>query len=259
MFQTIEIEIQNRVATLWLNRPEVRNAFNGTMILEIYQGFQELSRINDLRLVVIRGRGNAFCSGADLNWMREVKEYSLEKNMEDGLALGKCLAEIYYFPKPVVVVAHGAVIGGGIGLVSAADISLASNDATFLFSEVTIGLVPAVISPFVIKRVGLSKSKELMMLGDRFSGEDAFRFGLINRVADSQDLEVCLQQTISKLLKNSPASLIKTKELLNHIETFSEEDSVTRYTARILAHTRRSEDGQEGMNAFLEKRTPNWK
>jgi methylglutaconyl-CoA hydratase len=259
MYKTIEVEYSQQVATVWLNRPEVRNAFNDLMVHELHQAFDELANIEQLRVVVLRGRGNSFCSGADLNWMREVIEYDYEKNVEESLMLAKCLSAIYYFPRPVIALAQGAVIGGGLGILSATDISITSHKTLFSLSEVTIGLVPAVISPYIIRRVGSAKARELMLLGEKFSGDEAVTYGLINIVTDDHDLETRLKSVVSGILQNSPLSLLKTKELLNHIGSINDEESVMRYTAKVIAHARVSEDGQEGMAAFLEKRKPVWK
>ncbi len=259
MFQTIEVESKNQVTTIWLNRPDVRNAFNDVMIQELHTAFEELANDEHLRLVVLRGRGNTFCSGADLNWMRKVVDYDYEKNVMDGLAFAKCLSVIFHFPRPVIALVQNSVIGGGNGFLAVSDISIASRKTIFSFSEVSIGLVPAVISPYIIKRIGQTKAREWMLTSERFTAQEAEKYGLVNMVLDDNDLEPMLDSIISRILQNSPLSLLKTKEVLNNLSTISDEESMMRYTAKVIAHARISKEGQEGMTAFLEKRKPVWK
>lgn len=259
MFETIEVENNQQVATVWLNRPDVHNAFNDLMVNELHTAFEELANEPLLRAVILRGRGNTFCSGADLNWMRKVVDYDYESNVTESLALAKCLSVIFHFPCPVIVLAQNSVMGGGNGLLAVSDISIASRETIFSFSEVSIGLVPAVIAPYIIKRVGQTKAREWMLMGSRFTADEAEKYGLINMVLDDNDLEPMLVTIVSRILQNSPLSLFKTKQLLNNLSTIGDEESMIRYTAKVMAHARVSSDGQEGMSAFLEKRKPVWK
>lgn len=258
MYHTIEIEHQPKVTTVWLNRPEVRNAFNDLMVQELHAAFIELENDPHLRVVVLRGRGNVFCSGADLAWMQKVANYDYEKNIAESLSLAQCINTIFHFSRPVVALAQGAVYGGGNGLLAAADIAIASKNTLFAFSEVTIGLVPAVISPYIVKKTGYAKATEWMLTGNKFTSEEALRHGLVNMVMEDADMEPMLAGVVSKLVSNSPSSLLRTKELLHSLSLFTDEKSLMKHTAKIIAQARVSSDGQEGMNAFIEKRKPIW-
>ena len=162
-FTTLETQITNQVATIWLNRPDIRNAFNEVMISELIQAFNEVAVIEAVLVIVLRGRGKSFCAGADLNWMRDVAGYSYEQNLKESLQLSDCFYTIYNSPKPTIAVVHGAAIGGANGLLSACDMAICDDETTFSLSEVKIGIVPACISPYVIKRVGEYGARELML------------------------------------------------------------------------------------------------
>lgn len=257
-FQTIVIEYKNQVATLWLNRPEIHNAFNEVMIREVIEAFKTLSEDDEVRAIVLRGKGKSFCAGADLNWMRDVAGYSYEQNYEESLNLSKCFYSIYTSPKPTIAVVHGAAIGGANGLLAACDIAIADNNTTFSLSEVKIGIVPACISPYVTKRVGEYGSRELMLTGKRFKGEEAQYHRLVNKSMDASEIEAHLEETLALLKTSGPKAMGHCKNLLNDISNNLNLDEALVYTAKIIAEIRASEEGQEGMSAFLEKRKPNW-
>ena len=257
-YTAIETESSNRIATIWLNRPEVHNAFNETMIAEITHAVNELGKEPAIRLVVLRGRGKSFCAGADLNWMKAVANYTREENYQESLRLSDCFYAIYTCPKPVISIVHGAAIGGANGLIAASDIAYCEDETIFSLSEVKIGLVPAVISPYVIKRIGEMDARELMLTGKRIQGKEAERLRLVNRSFPAFDLEENLKQFVSLILSSGPQAVSICKQLIHDVSnTHTMEESRTE-TAKIIADIRASAEGQEGMAAFLEKRTPAW-
>jgi len=258
-YETIEFILdKNKVGTIWLNRPEIHNAFNEIMISEILDCIIKINENKDVKIVVLRGRGKSFCAGADLNWMRNVASYSYKENLEESLQLSKCFHAIYTCNKPTIAVVHGAAIGGANGLLAACDFAFCDENTTFSLSEVKIGVIPACISPYVIKRVGEYGSKELMLTGKRFKGTEAKCFKLVNESLNMEDLEDHLTSIIKLLKTSGPAAMTQCKELIYNISNKLTLDEALEYTAKMIAEIRASEEGQEGMAAFLEKRKPNW-
>ncbi len=257
-YTTIELIIENEVGTIWLNRPQIHNAFNEVMIAEIIDMFDEISKMNNVRIVVLRGRGKSFCAGADLNWMRNVAKYSYEDNYKESLNLSICFHKIYTCPKPTIAMVHGAAIGGANGLLAACDFAYADNNTTFSLSEVKIGIVPACISPYVNKRVSEYGSKELMLTGKRFKGPEAEHHRLVNKSMPADEMENHVEELIALLKTSGPKAIDHCKNLLYEINNNLNLDQAIEYTAKMIADIRASEEGQEGMAAFLEKRKPNW-
>jgi methylglutaconyl-CoA hydratase len=257
-YTTLKLEIQDGIATIILARPEIRNAFNEIMIAEITDAFTEAGSMKDVRIIILRGEGKAFCAGADLNWMRDVSKYSFEQNYTESLRLSECFYTIYTSPKPSIAVVHGAAIGGANGLLAACDIAVCESDTVFSLSEVKIGLIPACISPYVIKRVGEFPARELMLTGRRFTGTEAEKLKLVNKSLPSEELEVYLEQTMQLLLSSGPEATARCKELIGTVANNITLEEVKAYTANMIAQTRCSAEGQEGMAAFLEKRNPKW-
>ena len=257
-YQTIEITADKSVSTIWLNRPEVRNAFNAGMVAELAESFEELGSNSSVRVIVIRGRGKAFCAGADLNWMRESVTYSREKNYREAMQLSECFYKIYSCPKPVITLVHGASTGGANGLVAASDIAISADDTVFSLSEVKIGLVPAVISPYIIKRIGEFPARELMLTAKRIHGREAAERGLVNHSYPEEELDQELAKLIEQLIEGGPGALRITKELVFDVCNNLTLSSTIEKTAGIIAEIRTSGEGQEGMSAFLEKRKPRW-
>jgi methylglutaconyl-CoA hydratase len=257
-YDTIKVELNGTIGTIYLNRPEIHNAFNHKMVLEIIAALSSLSNDHNLRILLIRGNGKSFCSGADLNWMRDVVEFDHEKNYNESLLLANCLHTIYHFPVPVISFGHGSVIGGGNGFLATADFAVCTKNTNFAINEVTIGLVPAVISYFIIRRTGINKAKELMLSGQRFNGTEAEKWGLVNYAIDETDADDFIKSLIRKLIKNSPQALRSTKNLLNKSDLFHGENEFLKESAEIISKARNSKDGQEGMRSFLEKRPPVW-
>lgn len=257
-YNTLEVGIAGKIATIWLNRPEIRNAFNEKMISELIKAFNEVSALENVRVVVLRGRGKAFCAGADLNWMRDVVDYTYDENLSESLQLSECFNTIYNCPIPTVAVVHGAAIGGANGLLAACDMVICADDTVFSLSEVKIGIVPACISPFVMKRVGEIGSKELMLTGRRINGKEAEWFRLVNKSLPENDLNTYLEELTGMLLTSGPKAVGHCKILIDQVSNkLTLKESLT-YTAQMIAEIRSSEEGQEGMAAFLEKRKPGW-
>ena len=257
-YKTIELHKENEVGTIWLNRPEIHSAFNEVMIAELISIFDEIKEMNDVRIVILRGRGKSFCAGADLNWMRNVAKYSYEDNYKESLNLSICFHKIYTCPKPTIAMVHGAAIGGANGLLAACDFAYADNNTTFSLSEVKIGIVPACISPYVNKRVSEYGSKELMLTGKRFKGPEAEHHRLVNKSMSAHEMEKHVEELIALLKTSGPKAIDHCKNLLYEINNNLNLDQAIEYTAKMIADIRASEEGQEGMAAFLEKRKPNW-
>ena len=257
-YNTISIQEQNHTVTLWLNRPKVHNAINGEMIFELLHFFNEIACNKQIRVVVIRGKGESFCAGADLNWMKEVTQYNFDQNYLESQTLAKCLYAIKSCSKVVVSVVHGAVMGGANGLVAASDIVIAANTAYFALSEVSLGLVPAVISLYVTDKIGSSQALRLMLMAEKFSSVEAERIGLVHYVVEESGLDYKLEEIVYKLLRNSPDAILRTKNLLQQLKELHDSEAIIKYTSEVIAKARISEDGQEGMRAFFNKRLPNW-
>lgn len=257
-FETIQFEKKDEIATVWLNRPDIRNAFNEVMIAELIEVFEALNAMEDVRLVLLRGRGKSFCAGADLNWMRNVVNYGYEQNYRESYQLSKCFHTIYTAAKPTIAVVHGAAIGGANGLLAACDFAYADDETVFSLSEVKIGVVPACISPYVIKRVGEYGSRELMLTGRRFKGKDAEHHKLVNKSLPGDQLEDYVNETINLLMTSGPQAMSHCKRLIYDVSNKIDLYDALDYTARMIAEIRASDEGQEGMASFLEKRKPNW-
>jgi methylglutaconyl-CoA hydratase len=257
-YNTLELKITNQTATIWLNRPEIHNAFNEVMIGELIKAFNEVSALDDVRVVMLRGRGKSFCAGADLNWRRDVAQYSYEQNYQESLQLSDCFFTIYNCPKPTIAVVHGAAIGGANGLLSACDMAICDDETVFSLSEVKIGIVPACISPYVIKRVGEYGAKELMLTGKRIRGKEAEHFRLVNKSLPDIELQAYLDELISLLKSSGPKAMAQCKTLIDQVSNKITLTEALSYTAQMIAEIRASEEGQEGMAAFLEKRKAKW-
>lgn len=256
-YKTLLAEHKEAVARITLNRPEVHNAFNAVLITELTRAFEEVKADPSIRVVVLTGKGKSFCAGADLNWMREIVHYSFEQNLEESLQLAECLHTIFALPKPTVAMVNGTAIGGGNGLLAACDMAVAADEAVFGLSEVKIGLVPAAISPYVIRKIGESRAREYFLTGKRIPAKKAKEIGLVNDVVPRPELENKVQELVDLLLTSGPEALASCKELIFKVPGMSLEEA-KEFTARMIANLRVSAEGQEGMAAFLEKRKPGW-
>lgn len=257
-FQTIEFEQKNDLGIVWLNRPEIHNAFNEVMISELIECFEAINEMKDIRVVILRGKGKSFCAGADLNWMRGVANYSYEQNFKESLNLSKCFYTIYTCKKPTIAIVHGAAIGGANGLLASCDFAYADDNTTLSLSEVKIGIIPACISPYVMKRVGEYGSKELMISGKRIKGPEAEYHRLVNKSLPSNELDEYVNSVIDLLRTSGPVAMTQCKNLIFNIANKETIEEALGSTAKMIAEIRASEEGQEGMAAFLEKRKPNW-
>jgi len=254
---TIRLEVADRVATVTLARPEIHNAFNEVMIAELNDLFAQLAEDPSVRVVVLTGAGKSFCAGADLHWMGKMVSYSFEENFEDSMKLAELMHRMYAHPCPTICRVNGATVGGGTGLVAACDIAIASTSAFFSLSEVRIGLVPACIGPYVVKRIGEARARELFLTGERIPAEKAAQIGLVNAAVPEADLDSEVRKRVELMLKCGPEALKAAKKLLEGV-TARAASELKEFTAEMIAQLRVSEEGQEGMKAFLAKRTPRW-
>ncbi len=253
--ETIKIAIDRGVARVTLNRPEVHNAFNATVIEELNQTFENLAQDPAARVIVLAGEGKSFSAGADIDWMRSQAHASDDENRASGRRMANLFETIDRCPKPVVARVQGAALGGGSGLVCSVDLAIAGPKALFGFTEVRLGIVPAVISPFVMRRLGFSEARARFLTGSRFGAEEALRIGMVHAVADNLDEEV--DKTVRALLSGATGAQAATKSLMRQIwETPHAEQ--TAITAQATAQARGSDEGREGLGAFLDKRKPRW-
>lgn len=256
-YKTIILNVKGQIAEVILNRPEIHNALNDELINELYGAFTYLNNSNDIRVIILTGNGKSFCSGADLNWMKSVVNYSFEQNYQESLKLAKLMFLIFTHSKPVIAKINGSAIGGGVGLMSVCDIIIANEESKFGLSEVRLGLVPAAISPFVISRIGEARARELFITGERISAKRAVELNLVNYVVPLDKLNDLVNEKVQNILQNGPEAVKTVKEMIFYVSQ-NKFPELQEYTARLIANLRISEEGQEGMNAFLEKRKPNW-
>lgn len=251
-FNTIKIQLGESVAWIDLNRPEVRNALNDVMIRELTEVFDWLNSRSDVRVVVVRGIGKCFCAGADLEYMRAMVHYSYNQNLEDAQRLSKLFQTIHFCSKAIIVEVHGACIGGGNGIVAAADVVIAEQTTKFAFTEVRLGLTPATISPFVVAKIGNAAARELMLTGRRFTADEAKTFGLVNVVVDEGGLLEAERQYVDHFLHASPDAVAECKHLLRLVSgTADPYNPLYLQTSQLIANQRVSKAGQEGMKAFF--------
>lgn len=256
-YNTIIYKHVNNIAWLSLNRPEVHNAMNEEMIAELTAVFKSIVDEQSIRVVVINGNGSSFCAGADLNYMKSIANLGFDENVEDGKRLAGLFNSIYNCPIPTIANIHGSVFGGANGLISACDIVIAEQNTTFAFSEVKLGIAPATIAPFVIKRIGEFGAKELMLTGKRFKAKEAQKWNLVNHVYNTQNEESPLVGILKQFESSAPQAVKETKTLITTILGKDIEEGI-KYTSKLIAKLRASDEGQEGMASFLEKRKPNW-
>jgi len=258
-YETIHSEIKDHVCTITLNRAQVHNAFNPVMISELTSEFLNQSTNSATRVIVLTGKGKSFSAGADLGYMQSSKDFTIDENLEDARNLEKLFHTIYSTPKPIVGRINGAAFGGGVGLVSLCDISIAVERAIFAFSEVNLGIMPAVISPYVIPKIGMSQATRYFITGERFNAEIALKIGLIHEITpSSRELDQKLEEIIVHLLASSPSAMSQIKGILDKNRT-EKLDVLRPYLIDSIARIRTSPEGKEGLNAFLEKRDPKWK
>lgn len=258
-FQTIELNKDARgFATLWLSRPEKNNAFNAEMIRELVLAIDEVQSDKSLRFLLLRGRGKHFSAGADLAWMQQSAKLDFDANLTDARELAEMMYSLYHLKLPTLAVVQGAAFGGAVGLIACCDMAIGASDAQISLSEVRIGLAPAVISPFVVKAIGERATRRYAMTGERFSGERARELGLLSETYAAEALDDSLCGWIDTLMLNSPQAMRASKDLMREASSGSLSPALRRYTENSIARIRVSPEGQEGLNAFLEKRKPKW-
>jgi methylglutaconyl-CoA hydratase len=257
MSDVVEVHQEGPVLTVALNRPESHNAFSPEMSAAVMAVFQEIDERDDVRVVVLTGNGRSFCAGGDLNAMRAASDFTFDENVRDGEVIFDLMWTVDRCRKPVVGRVNGAAIGGGVGLVSCCDIVIAVDRAEFGFSETRLGLVPAVISPFVIAKIGPTAARELFLTGKRFDAHHAQQLGLVNSIVPEIELDGAVSDCIAHLLQAAPGAQAAAKELIRTV-AYQPKEAVREYTTHLIARLRASDEGREGMSAFLEKRKPDW-
>ncbi|HEY4542623.1 MAG TPA: enoyl-CoA hydratase/isomerase family protein [Noviherbaspirillum sp.] len=257
-YQTLILSIENHVATVTLNRPQVCNAFDETTIAELDAVFQALGKDEALRVIVLAASGPAFCAGGDLNWMKRMAGFSHEQNCEDALALARMLHTIHTCPKPVLAKVQGDCFGGGVGLTAVCDIAICVEEAGFSLSEAKLGLIPATISPYVIRAMGEQAARRYFLTAERFSAREALRIGFLHAVVPADELDAACNGVVKALLGNGPHAVKEAKRLVRDVAGREVNEELIVDTARRIADIRSSEEGTEGIKAFLEKRKPTW-
>jgi methylglutaconyl-CoA hydratase len=257
MNDVVEARQTGSVLTVALNRPGSHNAFSPEMSAAVMAIFQEIEGRDDVRVVVLTGNGRSFCAGGDLNAMRAASDFTFDENVRDGEMIFDLMWAVDNCTKPVIGRVNGAAIGGGVGLVSCCDIVIAVDRAKFGFSETRLGIVPAVISPFVIAKIGPTAARELFLTGERFDAQRAQQLGLVNTVVPEAELDSAVNERIVQLLQAAPEAQAAAKELIRTV-AYQPKEAVREYTIHLIARLRASDEGREGMSAFLEKRKPDW-
>lgn len=255
---TLNINIAHRVAVVWLNRADVRNAFNETMIAELTETFTTLGADSGLRAIVLAAEGPAFCAGADLDWMRRMAQYSHEENRADALRLATMLRTIHECPKPVIARVQGPAFAGGVGLVAACDIAVAANEVEFCLTETRLGLIPATIAPYVIRAMGASAARRYFLTAEKFGAAEALRIGLVHNVTPPDALDPAVNELLGALMMTSASAVVEAKKLVRDLAFRPIDDALVADTAERIAAVRASADGREGIASFLEKRKANW-
>src|SRR5579863_5602659 len=249
----IKLDIAGGIARVTLARPEVRNAFNAELIERLYDTFAEITASDEIRAVVLAGEGSVFCGGADINWMRASLDLEYEANLGDAERMSDMFRAIDNCPKPVVARIHGAALGGGAGLAAVCDIAIAADDAIFGFTEVKLGIIPAVISPFVLAKIGASHARALFLTGERFDARRAKHIGLVHEVVPAVELGAAVEHCLEELFTAGPSAVRAAKLLIRRVVDNAYDDS-REITARAIAQQRTGAEGQEGLRAFLERR-----
>jgi len=258
MSNGLEIHIARRVAVVWLAREKVRNAFNETLIAELASAFTRLGADDGVRAIVLAGRGPAFCAGADLDWMRRMAGYSFEENRADARALAEMLRTIDRCPKPTIARVHGDAYAGGLGLVAACDIAVAASTTGFCLSETRLGLVPATISPYVIRAMGEQAARRYALTAERFDAAEALRLGFVHAVVPADGLDTRIEEVLAALMQTSGSAVSEAKRLVREVAGRPIDEALLADTAERIATARASDDGREGVRAFLDKRKPRW-
>jgi methylglutaconyl-CoA hydratase len=255
---TLDISRQGAVARVFLNRPDVRNAFNDAVIAELTAVFRELSTDASLRAIVLGGHGKAFCAGGDLNWMRAMAGYSWQQNRADAQGLADMLWTLYTCPVPLVGRVHGDCYAGGVGLAAVCDVLVAADGMNFCLSEAKLGLLPATIGPYVVRALGAQASRRYFITAERLSAAEAHRLGFVHEVASADTLDAKVEAIVQTLVANGPAAVKASKKLVQDLMGQPLTTELRADTARRIADIRASDEGREGVQSFLSKRAPSW-
>ena len=258
MTQALTVAVQDRVARITLTRPELRNAFNDEVIAHMSAAIAEVGQRADVRAVVLAAEGPAFCAGADLNWMRRIADYSRDDNLADAGQLAAMLQALYTCPKPTVARVQGDVFAGGMGLVAACDMAVSVDTATYCLSEVKLGLIPATISPYVIRAMGARAAHRYFLTAERFSAAEAHRIGFVHQVVDADGLDAAVNALTHALCSAGPDAVRACKRLVQDVAEREIDDVLVAQTVAGIADIRASAEGREGVQSFLQKRKPNW-
>ena len=257
-FKTLEVSVNHRVAVIWLAREKVRNAFNEVSIAELTAAFDQFGHDDDVRAIVLAAQGPAFCAGADLDWMRRMSEYTNAENQADAMRLATMLRTIYECPKPVIARVHGDAYAGGVGLVAACDISVASLNANFCLSETKLGLIPATIGPYVLRAMNANIARRYFLTAEKFNAAEAYRIGLIHDITPPEELDGKVNEILGALMLTSQSAVAEAKRLVRDLTARTIDDALVTDTAQRIADIRTSPDGREGVRSFLDKRKPQW-
>lgn len=257
-YQTIQTELRQGVALIWLNRPDVRNAMNDVLIDELTDALARAQDDDAVRVIVLAGRGSAFCAGGDLAWMKAARTMTPEQARTDSKRLTGVMRLLYQGNKPSVARVHGPAFAGGMGLVAACDIAVAAQEAKFCLSEVKLGLIPAMISPYVIRAMGEAHARRYFLTGEVFDAAEAYRIGFVDELVPAEELDIAVNRILGHLVQGGPNALGETKRLIRDVAGRHIDDALTDDTAARIAKARASDEGQEGIASFFEKRKPSW-
>lgn len=257
-FQALQIELSGPVATLWMNRPDLHNAFDETLIAELTAACVALNEDNDVRIVILAGRGKSFSAGADLNWMKRAANNGLDDNLNDARALAHMLRTLAEMKKPTIARIQGAALGGGMGLAAACDIAVASTKAVFATSEVKFGIIPSAISPYVLRAIGARQAYRYFQSAERIDAHRALDIGLVHETVEPEQLDTKISEIVDSLLQGGPLSQAAAKDLIRTVNGRPINDTLVDDTAHRIAHLRATPEAREGIAAFLDKRQPSW-
>jgi methylglutaconyl-CoA hydratase len=257
--QSIHYQLEtNGVATITLNRPDIHNAFDDTIIAELTKAFKQAGDDPAVRIVVLASSGKSFCAGGDLNWMRRMASYNFDENLRDSNALAEMLRTLNFLPKPTIARVQGPAYGGGVGLVACCDMAVATPESAFCLSEVKVGLIPATIGPYVVRAIGQRAARRYFTTAELIKAETAFKLGLVSELVQGDELDSSIGTLVKNLLRNGPQAVAEAKRLVLDIADGEINAEMIADTSQRIAHTRGSTEGKEGLTAFLEKRKPSW-
>lgn len=258
MSQMVLMSTQERITTITLNRLEKRNAMDGHLVQQLLSALDTTENDKQSGVIILRANGDHFCAGADIGWMQKVAQSPKAENQQDAMLLARLLYRLYTFSKPVIVLAKGVTFGGGLGIVAASDIAIAATNASFAFSEVKIGIVPSVVSPYVIAAMGERAARYYFLTAARFGAHEAHRMGFVHQVIEPEALDSAGKTLAKEILQHSQCAVSEAKRLITHVAREQIDEELIQYTANHLADMRTKQDAQEGLRAFLERRTPSW-